>query len=324
MNRNTSHGSNHRLAIVLFSVIAVAFVWRKRSFHLWLAIVTFAVCGGVAEAEIISNGQPNVNYDGGGAVGDDLLLWLRGDLGFTAGANTDWLDQSNSGFTFRQTVVASQPSQNLAGLGGQATIDFDGGDHLAKLAGTLTGYQTTFIVYRDTSTAQWVSPIGSIYNPGAGNNGSSYHGQVNDSGIFNVSNTDIKTLNGQNYRNGADIGNGTTTPRPDSYVIDAHIATGPLGGEVLFVGSAECCGNPPGGRKIIGGIAEILMYDRALTNDGSNDPVTNEFNAVGWYLQERYNINGSFLPPPIPEPSTLTLAALGLLGLMGFRRRRRR
>lgn len=246
----------------------------KRSICVAGAFAAILLAAAEAPASLLSGGIPD-------AGNGDLLLWLRADTNFVSGATTTWTDQSSNAWVFEQSVLASQPSQNPSGLNGQATIDFDGGDHLAKASGTLTGYQSTFIVYQDTSTASYASPIGSVFNP-AGGNGSSFHGQINDGGIFNNGNTDVKTLNGDNYRNGLGIGNGTATPRPDTYAIDAHVSTGPLTGDILFLGSGECCGVPPSGRKITGGIAEILMYDRALN--------IAELNEIGNYLETRYAV----------------------------------
>ena len=49
---------------------------------------------------------------------------------------------------------------------------------------------------------------------------------------------------------------------------------------------------------------------------------TNEINEVGFYLQDKYGVAGSF----IPEPSSFVLDVLGLLslGFFGWRRRRMR
>lgn len=237
-------------------------------------LVAIVLAAAEAPASLLTGGIPDSSHT-------DLLLWLRADTNFVSGATTTWTDQSSNSWIFEQSVLTSQPTQNPSGLNGQATIDFDGGDHLAKASGTLTGYQSTFIVYQDTSTAPYASPFGSQFNP-PGGNGSSFHGQINDGGIFNSGNTDVKTLGGDNYRNGVGIGDGTTTPRPDAYAIDAHVATGPLTGDILFLGSGECCGAPPSGRKINGGIAEILMYDRALNFA--------ELNEIGNYLENRYGI----------------------------------
>jgi len=69
--------------------------------------------------------------------------------------------------------------------------------------------------------------------------------------------------------------------------------------------------NLPADRHYLNGdIAELLVYNEVLTID--------EINEVGFYLGDKYSISNTF----VPEPSTFALAALGLLGLLGWRRRR--
>ena len=50
-----------------------------------------------------------------------------------------------------------------------------------------------------------------------------------------------------------------------------------------------------------GQIAEIVVFDRLLKNDGSPDTEENEFNAVGWYLQQKYALTGAFIPAVMPR-----------------------
>ena len=61
-----------------------------------------------------------------------------------------------------------------------------------------------------------------------------------------------------------------------------------------------------------GHIAEILMYQGALTAD--------ELNAVGYYLQAKYGVDGSYV---VPEPSMAIVLLLGGASALVFWRRRR-
>ncbi len=210
-------------------------------------------------------------------------------------AVSGWADQSTYGRDASQTAtITRQPILAPATLGGQPTVQFTtaANSALALGANAFGGQQTTFIVYNDTSTVAYATPIGSVY---AGGGGASYHGKNNDTGLFDGTYTHANTLNGNNYQNGLLIGNGTTTPRPDSFTINAYRAAGafPAGKNINTIGADECCAAPTGtGRSINGGIAEILVYDRQLSGV--------EIDAVGNYLGSKYGLswtNISFTQP---------------------------
>jgi len=42
---------------------------------------------------------------------------------------------------------------------------------------------------------------------------------------------------------------------------------------------------------------DAYLHDRKLTNDGTANPTGNEFNAIGWYLQDKWGIAGNFVEP---------------------------
>ena len=52
-----------------------------------------------------------------------------------------------------------------------------------------------------------------------------------------------------------------------------------------------------------GQIAEIVVFNRLLKNDGTPDAETNEFNAIGWYLQKKYSLKAHFQAAVIPRDS---------------------
>ena len=67
-------------------------------------------------------------------------------------------------------------------------------------------------------------------------------------------------------------------------------------------------------------MAELIVVSGSLS--------TNDFNAIGTYLETKYDLNTAFpdaSSTAIPEPSTLVLSGIGLLwlGLYAWRRRRR-
>jgi len=235
-----------------------------------------------------------------------LLLWLKADAGVTKdGSNkvSAWADQSTYGYVATQGTATYQPQFNSTGLNGQPTIALPGsGQHMLIASGPV-GQQTLLIVYQDTSTKTWVTPVGTAYN-GKG----SYHGHSDGSQLFNTSYTDPATINGGNYRNGVDIGKGLTTPRPGSWALDVHVATAALTQAVTTIGADHNFGTS---REISGGIAEILLYDRALD--------LAEINQVGHYLEQKYGLatNYAYVSPSAVADSATEFS--GTQGTMNWR-----
>ncbi|NQT54538.1 PEP-CTERM sorting domain-containing protein [bacterium] len=247
----------------------------------WRSVVgvAVAVCllgaPSVTAGIVDGSGVPDPTWES-----NSMLLWLKADAGITTvgGSVSAWADQSTHGNDAAQATAANQPSHSPTGLNGQAAVLFDGSGQHMIISTPPTGYETAFFVYQDTSTVSYATPLGTVYD-GHG----AYHGHGNDTGIFNTTYTDAKTLNGLNARDGADVGNGTATPRPDDWALDVHVATGALTQGARTVGADNFT---PASRAINGGIAEIILYDRALT--------PTEQDQVGSYLANKYHIETAY------------------------------
>lgn len=255
-----------------------------------LAAVLAVTFGAVAaRAGILDGGgQPDPTFDG-----NSMLLWLRADSGLfdaTTGGSavTDgnpvarWEDKSTYGLEAAQGTGGIQPTLTTAAINGQPAVVFSANDRMG-ITSPFTGHQTAIIVYQDTSSVAWVTPLGTSYK---GSRGGSYHGNDDATKIFNSDHTDSDTLDGTSFRNGFLV-DGLSTPRPGaSFVIDVHVAAEQLTQNVNMVGSDSCCFD----RSINGGIAEILVYNQALS--------TSELNAIGNYLEGRYGVtwNDTTLP----------------------------
>lgn len=247
----------------------------------WRSVVGVAVAVCLLGAPSVTagildvNGAPDATWES-----NSMLLWLKADAGITTagGSVSAWADQSTYGNDAAQGTAANQPVHTPAGLNGQATVVFDGNDYLL-IAGGPSSSRTAFFVYQDTSVVSWATPLGTVYDGSYG----AYHGHSNDTGLFNTTYTDPQTRGGLNTRDGADVGNGLSTPRPDSWAIDAHVATGALLQAVSTVGADNAA---PASRAINGGIAEIIVYDRALT--------PTEQDQVGSYLANKYHIETAY------------------------------
>lgn len=255
----------------------------------------------VASAAIVDAlGNPDPTWQG-----NAMLLWLKADAGVTKdGSNkvSAWADQSTRGYLALQSNAAYQPVYDSAGLNGQAALLWPGtGQHMLISSGP-SGQQTLLIVYKDTSTKTWVTPVGTVYD-GKG----SYHGHSDGTQLFNTTYTDPKTINGRNYRNGVDIGNGLTTPRPSSWALDAHVATGALAQAVGTIGADNGFGTT---REIAGGIAEILLYNRALD--------LAELNQVGYYLERKYGLATNYAYVPLSAVADSATEFSGTQGMMNW------
>jgi hypothetical protein len=187
-------------------------------------------------------------------------LWLDASVSSTITLNgsnvSEWRDKKGNGKAFPQATATSQPAYTANGLNSLPVLSFDGSDHLRSSTG-FQPYRSTAIVYRDASTAGFVTFLGSVFN---GNTGA-YHGGSNASALFSSTFTDLNTRNGSNFRNGTSIGTGTTTARPTSTCIQTHVAAGDLAQALTTIGAD----NLPDGRKINGIIAEVVVSRAAWT-----------------------------------------------------------
>ena len=267
----------------------------------WMLALTTTADAPASAAILYPNGQPDPTFQS-----NAMRLWFKADAGVTqlAGAVSAWADQSTYGYTATQGSVANQPQYTANALGGKPVISFLGNDFFT-IAGGPSGQQTMFIVYQDTSTLSWATPVGTFYTTAG-----SYHAHSDDSQLWTAPYTDAATKNGSSWRDGV-LFNGLTTGRPDVFSLDVYQATGPLSQTITTLGADDCCS---AGRGIVGGIAEVIIYNAALTADEIND--------IGAYLEDKYSLNTTYAFV-VPEPSTLSLLGLGALGLAIKARRRR-
>ena len=181
-------------------------------------------------------------------------LWLdaaaTSTISISSGYVTEWRDKKANGLAYAQATSGNQPTYTAEGLNQLPVVTYDGDDFLRNTIG-FQPYRSAAIVYRDSSTAASVTPLGSIFD-GRG----SYHGHSNNTQIFNATLTDLKTLNGQNYRNGISIGDGLTTSRPSSVCIQTHVATGSLTQSLTVIGADNSLSSS---RAILGIIAEVII-----------------------------------------------------------------
>lgn len=156
-----------------------------------------------------------------------------------------------------QVTSVNQPTYNATGLNNRGVVEFANPQYLS-INNTTMPHQTLFIVYNDSSNNAYTTPLGTAYDGAYG----TYHGKVDNTGLFSPTFTEPDVVNGANYRGGVSIPDATMSARPSSYEYLTYIALSQQTRAVTLVGSDPLVGT----RSITGGIAELILYDKAVTN----------------------------------------------------------
>ncbi|MEL7531662.1 MAG: lamin tail domain-containing protein, partial [Bacteroidota bacterium] len=221
----------------------------------------------------ISPGQPNtIASRAPGNVSSNLALWLKADAdGFVFQDDSfrvkAWLDQSGQGITVEQSELSKMPKWYADSLNSNGVLAFDGVEDLLTMT-EITDIRTIFIVNRlnDPTTQNNIPLLGhsSSYD---------FHGGTNGR-IFHSTHTNSVLQNGDWRQDGVAFTDPNTT----------HT------GEFSFI-SVVTTGNAKANQIVEdrnlsrfwdGEMAEIIIYDRALT--------TAERNEVETYLNLKYGV----------------------------------
>lgn len=267
----------------------------------------------------------------GGACGapvplSGLQLWLQGDTGITTNADgvTRWADQSGNGRDATVLAGDSEPDyvSSVSALGGRPALRFDGTDErfiiettgVERILGSGTLEFTVFTVgladiENNTSMVgirDGSAPLIQLDQQG----GSEPNLGKSRFILRNGSATQANAL-GQDHTGSYGIYSGDIERNPtsgDSTVSVYFDGPTPEGSATADFGGAPDFGD---GVQMIGGltsgstdwfwdgdIAEVLIYDRALS--------LGEKNQVGFYLEQKYSLQTAYLP----EPAGLIVLAL--------------
>jgi hypothetical protein len=207
---------------------------------------------------LLTVGSPNV-------ASSDLILWAKADAGVTKDGNnyvTQWNDQSSAGNHLTPTSSSCDPLYVSSGINSKPVIRFDGtNDNLRKLLSpTRTGAYTVFLVCA-APTAQAQQDQGGI----------------NNRVVSCPTTTDYEYLKGLCITTGSGSAFSPTlktlskTLDSNQYLYSLglgamHLSNGLLGNAFHFTGD----------------IAEVLIYNRALTTQETAD--------VTSYLTHKYNL----------------------------------
>ena len=248
----------------------------------WLLVPVLV--GSAAAGVLTPFGVPDPDYEN-----SSMQLWLRGDRGVTTGGTFTWADQSNQGNDASQGTGSAQPSQAGA-INGHATINFDGSnDNLAGALGqTLSSDSFTAFMVLESDNA-----VGDGHHPFDGESADRFafasYSSSTEKYFIQFQSAAVGTEDLSNdpilfSAVGTPVSDNTVTQRIDGTVnaVGDYSATTAIDSYRLgarYDGASS---------HLDGRIAEVIVYDRPLS--------AGEENAVGDYLQNKYNISGAFTP----------------------------
>ena len=231
--------------------------------------------------------------------GEGLLLWLKADAGTTQGTGGTvslWADQSGNGNDAAQSSPFNQPQWVDDAINGHPTLRFDGNsDSLATAQPVITtnNNATVLVVVR--------LPDANTRGPFIKNGSSDGFGLGVGSGTFDSSGNDALALyevlrwinSGTQWGTGTVLAEMTMDASGNPAIYRNGVLLGNLGGGAPLAssGSTFIGGyNGNGGRHYRGDIAEVVMFDRQLS-----DPERQTWES---YLNQKYQIDA---PPDAPS-----------------------
>jgi len=197
-----------------------------------------------------------------------------------------WADKSGNGN--HATTTDATPSYQTGVISGKDVVRFNRGDMGISGGLNVAANQdrTAFVVMNYTTQTQnneiFGTSTGNMVDVGNFNN--PYRLRIRQgSNLYSANNTVPSGANLLEVRGDA---SGTKAARNGATIIDStdkrfHWAMNPN----MYVGGANF-----GGREYIGDLAEVVIFDRALTAAETND--------VGYALQEKYSLSGQYTAPP--------------------------
>jgi len=240
-----------------------------------------------------------------------LVFWLKADAGVEEGPGnpaehndtvTNWIDQSGCGHSVSQSEPANRPTYVTNVIDGKPVLRFNAAanTHLAAASFSPTGTLTVFAVRKYASFPGYQfylsclaytnstppDPQNGGFGVGADNVGTLMYMAVTNGEWLGILHWTTHDLNSEQFGIDTSVVFDNTT---DFYIDGLRkILYFDKGGAVSPVGLPIHVGNDSQDNDMpfTGDIAEVLIYDRPLTDA--------ELDAVGYYLQQKYGIAGAW------------------------------
>ena len=274
---------------------------------------------GVANAAVLDGSEPDPTFNG-----NSMQLWLRADAGVTASTTFTWADQSTHGNDASQSGATTRPTYVTSGpgtIGGLPAVDFDGSNDslLGSLSSNLVSDSFTGFVVYHTPDALVTNSFHPFDSDDGGNRFgfASYISTVQEYFLnFDSQATSGVPLN-VNPILMSTVGTPVSTNTIAQDLNGSNILTSSFAATNTINGYRIGSRFDGAGGLMDGSIAELIIYDEVLSSE--------DYNAVGFYLQDKYGLAGAFTAPlveiaAVPEPSGLALVLLGGSALMLRRR----
>jgi hypothetical protein len=231
---------------------------------------------------------------------NDCVLWLDAAqiTGLSDGAQVStWTDMSGAGnnATRDSGSTASYPQYKPNQLNGKPVVRFSTDGKSWFNFNNMTDIRTVFWVLKENTPEDADRP--GFHDPQSFLLGDDDKRDFHRNGPWDFDLWDSKEANA-NILNGTtklmgDVVNGARTPLGAGYRLVSVVTDGNV--EASSISEDRGLGR---GRSWTGDIAEIIIYNRALT--------TIEENQVGYYLKQKYDITAAnYTPPPIMTGSEL-------------------
>ena len=200
---------------------------------------------------------------------------------------TTWDDQSGKGKSFpyqtaapngRGSSVPAKMIYSSPAFNFRPVVRFNGTNWYKLL--TNLNPRTVFMVYSHTDPRNWTTPFTTIESASLGIPQGLFHGS-NNGNIYSTQWTPVVTRNGNNFINGVtkDLVN---TPRPPILQVHTRTLTQNINGNLAYYIGRDRDTNT-NERRMMGDIAEIIVYDSVLT--------TEKQRSIESYLALKYGIS---------------------------------